>query len=77
MTDTTIENYVEPTPITLVEMEAAEPSVTAATGHHPGLYATGRHGCWARCSCGWESQLFTTISGAHLAFGQHLAEVSS
>lgn len=46
------------------------------TRHHPGLYAAGRNGCWSCCSCGWASRLYTTVSGAHLAFGQHLIEAS-
>ena len=40
--------------------------------HHPTLYRTGRHGCWALCICGWQSRLYTTTTGAHIAFGQHL-----
>lgn len=40
--------------------------------HHPTLYATGRHGCWADCHCGWTGRLWTTVPGAHLEFGQHL-----
>ena len=41
--------------------------------HHPTLYSAGRHGCWACCLCGWKSDLYTTTSGAHLAFGEHIA----
>lgn len=42
--------------------------------HDPTLCRTGRHGCWATCTCGWESGLFTTVSGAHQAFGEHLLD---
>lgn len=40
--------------------------------HHPTLCSTGRHGCWAYCSCGWSSKTYGTTTGAHLAFGRHL-----
>lgn len=40
--------------------------------HHPTLCSTGRHGCWSTCSCGWASRLWTSVVGAHLAFGRHL-----
>lgn len=41
--------------------------------HHPTLYRTGRHGCWAVCRCGWMgSSSWTTVVGAHLEFGRHL-----
>ena len=43
------------------------------TVHHPTLYDAGRHGAWATCACGWKSPMFTTVSGAHIAFGAHLA----
>lgn len=44
--------------------------------HHPQIYKTGRHGCWCCCLCGWRSRLWTTGTGAHLEFGEHLlAEV--
>jgi hypothetical protein len=40
--------------------------------HHPYLYAS-RFGCWCHCACGtWKSRLYTTVTGAHYAFGQHL-----
>jgi hypothetical protein len=41
--------------------------------HHLTLYQTGRFGCWATCSCGWKSRTFVGVEGAHLAFGDHLA----
>jgi hypothetical protein len=44
--------------------------------HHPLLTSTGRHGCWCVCSCGWRSRDYTTVSGAHYAFGRHLLEVT-
>jgi hypothetical protein len=40
--------------------------------HHPTLYSSGRYGCWATCCCGWGSRLYTTVTGAHIAFGHHL-----
>jgi hypothetical protein len=40
--------------------------------HHPNLYSTGRNGCWATCACGWSSETYGTVVGAHLAFGRHL-----
>lgn len=40
--------------------------------HHPTLCATSRNGCWVNCSCGWGSALYTTTTGAHLSFGDHL-----
>lgn len=40
--------------------------------HHPTLFTSGRHGCWAYCRCGWRGSLWTTVVGAHLDFGQHL-----
>lgn len=43
--------------------------------HHPTLARAGRHGCWATCSCGWQSRLYTSVTGSHLAFGEHLKEV--
>lgn len=46
------------------------------SAHHPTLCRTGRYGCWAECVCGWESQVYTTVTGAHLAFGQHLSAAS-
>lgn len=42
--------------------------------HHPTLYRTGRHGCWASCCCGWKSRTWTGVVGAHLDFGRHLIE---
>lgn len=50
--------------------------MTAPTKHHPAMYRN-TVGCWAMCLCGWASPLFTTMPDARLAFGQHLAEVSS
>lgn len=41
---------------------------------HPTLYRAGRHGCWASCCCGWLSRTWTSVTGAHLEFGQHLIE---
>lgn len=40
--------------------------------HHLMLCRTGRHGCWSTCSCGWQSPVYTTVTGAHIAFGIHL-----
>lgn len=42
--------------------------------HHPILYRAGRHGCWAECTCGqWHTKyVYTTVTGAHYAFGWHL-----
>lgn len=40
--------------------------------HHPTLYRTRCHGCWAGCSCSWTSRTWTSTTGAHLDFGQHL-----
>jgi hypothetical protein len=41
--------------------------------HHPYLYWTARYGCWCHCACGqWKSGIYTTVTGAHLAFGRHL-----
>lgn len=45
--------------------------------HHPHLYSTGRHGCWCVCICGWTSDTYTTTTGAHLAFGEHLTMVAT
>lgn len=46
--------------------------------HHPTLYATARFGCWCYCSCGWGSGLWTTVTGAHIAFGvRHLLVVGA
>lgn len=45
--------------------------------HHPAIYATGRYGCWGECACGqWQSRAWTTISGVHLEFGEHLLAVN-
>lgn len=45
--------------------------------HRPGLFSS-RFGAWCRCSCGrWESGLYTTVTGAHLAFGRHLLRVEA
>lgn len=40
--------------------------------HDPTLYAArGRH--WASCSCGWQTaRNYTAVTGAHLAFADHL-----
>lgn len=37
--------------------------------HEPQLYGSARCGCWCFCACGWGSQLYTTVTGAHIAFG--------
>lgn len=44
--------------------------------HHPILYRAGRHGCWSECTCGaWASMyVYTRVTGAHYAFGQHLID---
>lgn len=40
--------------------------------HHPALYSS-RFGAWCHCTCGqWRSRIYTTITGAHIEFGQHL-----
>lgn len=44
--------------------------------HHPTLYRTRRHGCWASCCCGWTSRRWTSTVGAHLEFGTHLVAVA-
>jgi hypothetical protein len=45
------------------------------SGHHPELYATGRHGCWGACACGgWSSRRWSSVVGVHLEFGQHLLD---
>jgi hypothetical protein len=33
-----------------------------------------RGSAWGDCSCGWQSGQFTTVSGAHYAFGEHLLD---
>lgn len=48
--------------------------VAAHVTHHPALYSTARHGCWATCACRWESRRWTTTTGAHLEFGRHLID---
>jgi len=43
--------------------------------HHPFLAGCRRLGWWSVCRCGWKSRWsYTTVSGAHLAFGTHLLE---
>lgn len=42
--------------------------------HEPQLCASARCGCWAICACGWRSRLYTTVTGAHIAFGAHLVD---
>jgi hypothetical protein len=42
------------------------------TKHHPELLTAGRHGAWCNCSCGWRSETYRSVTGAHLAFGEHL-----
>jgi hypothetical protein len=45
--------------------------------HHPELYRAAQLGAWAWCRCGWRSHWsYTTVTGAHLAFGEHLLEVA-
>lgn len=42
--------------------------------HDPVLLSSGL-GCWARCSCGWESERwYRAVLGAHLRYGRHLLE---
>lgn len=36
---------------------------------------SSRQGCYAHCSCGWRSTAYTTVTGAHVAFGEHLTSV--
>lgn len=48
-----------------------------AEKHHPTFYVTGRHGCWATCSCGWKSATWREQTGAQLDFGQHLLLVKN
>jgi hypothetical protein len=44
--------------------------------HEPCLYATTRYGCWCHCTCGqWRSRTYTTVTGAHIAFGTHLLDI--
>ncbi|GGM53470.1 hypothetical protein ACFFX1_54875 [Dactylosporangium sucinum] len=51
--------------------------MTPSGRHHPELYRAGRFGCWSACHCGWRSRWsYTTITGAHLAFGGHLLAVA-
>lgn len=58
-----------------LDPEATDPDQPAGPPqHHPTLMSTGRDGCWCTCLCGWTSDLWTTTTGAHLAFGQHLQE---
>lgn len=41
--------------------------------HELFMLTASRRGCYAVCSCGWRCEVpYTTVSGAHLAFGQHL-----
>jgi hypothetical protein len=43
--------------------------------HHPAIYRARRYGTWGQCACGWISaHTYTTVTGAHLAFGQHLLD---
>lgn len=42
------------------------------TVHHPSLYRSRRYGTWCVCTCTWQSRHYTTTSGAHLEYGQHL-----
>lgn len=45
--------------------------------HHPVLYRYRQRywRCYSACICGWIAEYeYTTISGAHLEFGQHLLE---
>lgn len=44
--------------------------------HEPMLYASARCGCWCFCTCGWGSGVYTTVTGAHIAFGTvHLVAI--
>lgn len=52
------------------------PGASAGERHDPILASTGGHGCWTTCSCGWTSRRFVNVHGAHLAFGDHLIEIS-
>lgn len=51
--------------------------MTEQMRHHPTLLSTGSHGCWSTCSCGWNSALWTTTTGAHLEFGRHMVDSSA
>lgn len=52
-------------------------ALVRSTWHHPELYRAGRFGCWSACHCGWRSRWsYTTVTGAHLAFGEHLLAVT-
>ncbi len=42
--------------------------------HHPLLTTAGRHGAWCECSCGWRSETWRSVVGAHLEFGEHLTQ---
>lgn len=45
--------------------------------HHPELYHARQLGAWVWCCCGWRSRWsYTTVTGAHLAFGEHLLEAA-
>lgn len=46
--------------------------LNAAPDHHPSLFCARRYGCWCSCTCTWQSRSYTTVSGAHLAFREHL-----
>lgn len=43
--------------------------------HHPVLYQARRYSAWCECQCGWRSPDYATMSGANLAFDDHLLEV--
>lgn len=38
---------------------------------HP-LLTSSRSGSYAHCECGWRSGPFTSVTGAHISYGQHL-----
>lgn len=43
--------------------------------HHPLILATGRHGSWAQCSCGWRTERrYHRPHGASVAWADHLAQ---
>jgi hypothetical protein len=53
-------------------MESDEDGVVR---HRPYLLFAGRHGSWCECTCGeWRSRIYTSVTGAHLEFGQHLVD---
>lgn len=42
------------------------------SAHRVTHYQARRAGVWCSCQCGWRSGNWTTITGSHGEFGQHL-----